>query len=272
MAKRGRPKKVTRRGSIPASEQYLTHALRQDPLLARIMASLGQSDVSPYRSPEELLTFLQSGGVEARANAARRLGERHVTFAIPALAQRLREDKQATVRAAAAAALGDFAASAPAGPLLDALSDESEQVRASAAWALGEMGERLPEEALLPLFAALYNEEEDTYVRMSAVTALGNVGERVPVEWLTGALEDRDWQVRQAATLALGRQGNRVPFEALEAHLNDESIFVCQAVEQSLNQLMQAGLLRYAEETSKQEDVPAAGEKESPGGRGQANI
>ena len=235
--KQGRRKKVMRKGTMPTGEQELARALRQDPLLARLMASLGLSDVSPHRSSEELLSSLKSNNVEARANAARRLGERHEASAIPLLVARLREDEQATVRAAAAYALGEFAASAPVEPLLGALADESEHVRAAAAWALGQMGQQLPEKALLPLFAAVYNEEEDTYVRMSAVTALGNAGRQVPIEWLLGALDDADWQVRQAAALALGRQGKRVPLEALKAHINDESIFVAQAVAQSLEQL-----------------------------------
>lgn len=242
--------------NVSKSKRTVDRAIQQEPLLGRILASLGLSDVSSQRSPSELLELLQNGTDEERANAARQLGMQGVISALPRLEQTLKEDRQALVRAAAAYALGEFVATEiPLAALLEAMGDTDKQVRAAAAWALGEAGERFAQKCMLPLFSASYNKDEDISVRVAAVHALGNLGERVPIEWLIDALNADEWQLRYAAALELGRQSSRVPPGVLEDHLNDDNDFVRNAVLSLLTQDEQKELDHSSGEQSEPEDT-----------------
>ena len=124
-----------------------------------------------------------------------------------------------------------YALSAIGGPavpaLIDALQDKNESIRASAAYALGDIG-RAAQEAVPSLTQAL--RDESTWVRRHATEALGLIGQPAQntVSALTDLLYDEHYWIRDNAARALARLGpaaeEAVP--ALMDTLNDENRYV----------------------------------------------
>ncbi len=153
-----------------------------------------------------LMQLLKDKNAEARANAARSLGDRSDKRAVPALIEAL-TDEDPLVRANAAKALGDIGdrsdkRAVPA--LIEALTDEDPLVRANAAQALGDIGDKSDKRAVPALIEALT--DEDPLVRANAAEALGDIGDKSDkraVPALIEALKDEDPLVRANAAKAL---------------------------------------------------------------------
>jgi TonB family protein len=111
-------------------------------------------------------------------------------------------DKEATVREAAAFALGQIADPAATGLLIPLLADHDAEVRASAAFALGMIGNR---KALQALSYATGDSEPE--VRSSAIFALGLMQDAEAVDEIVDALDDSSFDVRYDAVWALGQIG-----------------------------------------------------------------
>jgi hypothetical protein len=110
-------------------------------------------------------------------------------------------DDDASVRAAAARALGLHGGAAYAAPVAELMTDEDDLVRWKAAIAL----QRLHDPAAVePLIARLDEQaEQNVQVRTAAATALGQYAERRVLDALIDALDDPDLAVNAAAKQSL---------------------------------------------------------------------
>jgi hypothetical protein len=145
--------------------------------------------VDPDDPHEDRLAFVRSA---ARAPKKDGFGE---------LALLVRDDDDATIRAAAAGALGRLRGGAAGEALAAALSDPDRRVRRAAARALGAFG---GEQAIGALERALL-EERVPAVRQMAVYALSRMGGDAALQVLEAVQFDRDDTVRAIAETALSR-------------------------------------------------------------------
>jgi HEAT repeat protein len=122
---------------------------------------------------------------------------------VPALVSALERDKQASVRGAAAVALGQIGDPAAVPVLARKLS------------------ERIPGTGLLSRVTR-GRREEDEFVRRAAAAALGQIGDRAAVPALIDALskERTEDDVRREAARALGLIGDPAALPALRAALS----------------------------------------------------
>ena len=124
-----------------------------------------------------------------------------------------------------------YALSAIGGPavpaLINALQDKNESIRASAAYALGDIGDSA-QEAVPLLTQAL--QDESAWVRRHAAEALGLIGQPAQntVSALTRLLPDEHYWIRDNAARALARLGPaaEAAVPALMDTLNDENRYV----------------------------------------------
>ena len=124
-----------------------------------------------------------------------------------------------------------YAMSAIGGPavpaLINALQDKNESIRASAAYALGDIGSAA-QEAVPALTQAL--PDESTWVRRHATEALGLIGQSAQntVPALIDLLYDEHYWIRDNAARALARLGPaaEAAIPALMDTLNDENRYV----------------------------------------------
>jgi peptidyl-prolyl cis-trans isomerase B (cyclophilin B) len=135
-----------------------------------------------------------------RYAAAARLPKADVLGALEAAARRLRYDRDATVRARAAATLESFATTfyaplaAPA--LVEAVNgDRSPRVRRFAIWSVFRGYARLVPHAFLA--RALHDRDE--IVRIEAVRAIGKRGEASDLALVLPLLHDPSWRVQEQA-------------------------------------------------------------------------
>ncbi|MGD2177949.1 MAG: HEAT repeat domain-containing protein, partial [Anaerolineae bacterium] len=130
----------------------------------------------------------------------------------------------ASMRAAAARALGALADPRAAEPLIAALDDESDEVRRRAARALVEVPDS---RAVEPLMTALKDEDED--VRENAMDALGAIGDARALKPVAAALKNRNRQrektlpsvLRRSAAQVLGELGDERAVGPLMEALDD---------------------------------------------------
>jgi HEAT repeat protein len=173
--------------------QWIKQIKSTDPSLTegaiRAVASFGPDAAKEANPP--LIEALEHGDTGVRVNAALALtligvDDSHVGKAVPALARRLGEDKQAIVRLHAAHALGRLDLDArPAIPeLVRAARDQNAwEIRRAAVYALGRSGGATRENpvdmravnGLIYLFAGAYP-ERCAEVRLMAVMAVGSMG------------------------------------------------------------------------------------------------
>ena len=159
--------------------------------------------------------------------------------AVKSLLQALENDRDPSVRAEAALALGKirdqylFARIIPR--LKNALYDPVVNVRTAAAWALGEVGNS----SVLPdLYRAI--KEREPAVRKEVAMALGKIESADAIPELCEALNDLDKSVRKAAAWALGQIKHRptaIPHLTNIARNIRESIAVRQVAINSLGDL-----------------------------------
>ncbi len=171
---------------------------------ARALAELLAPEASRRRRQLEQLTAEEAGQV-AMGFALRRV---------------LAADPDATVRAAAATALGRAAracpeaghfrqleAEGPARWLVGALREVSPMVREAAVRALAQWRA----EAAAPALAERSREDEIWWVRRAAVYALGVLGGELALDAVRAAVADPFWRVRHAAVQVLAAHGRRAP-------------------------------------------------------------
>lgn len=181
---------------------------------ARAILSLGGGEAASH-----LLPLLRDRDEFVRRESAYALGLTHSSVGVPALIAALEGDKQASVRGAAAVALGEIGDPAsvaalagalerrlPASGLLNRMrrrkTEEDEFVRRSAAAALGRIGSR---EAVPVLITALANERAPDDVRREAARALSLIGDPAAVPALRAVLTARDPYLSRLAYEALRR-------------------------------------------------------------------
>jgi len=157
----------------------------------------------------------------------------HRKEVLPALIRSLANDKDEDVRLQIVAALGQLS---PKAELRDALpvladavkDDKSAAVRAASATLLGNLGENA-RPALMVLIAAL--KDAEPAVRAAAAETIGKIGEeaaKIGPSALLPLLKDPEVSVRYAATFAFGRLGPdaalMIPdlIQVLETEKNDD--------------------------------------------------
>jgi TonB family protein len=123
-------------------------------------------------------------------------------------------DKEASVREAAAFALGQISDPAATGLLIPLLADPEPAVRASTAFALGMIADRKATQAL-----SFATGDADAEVRASAIFALGLMRDEAAVDELVEALDDPSFDVRYDAVWALGQIGEPDAEEHLQGSL-----------------------------------------------------
>ncbi len=217
------------------------------------------------KSSDELLTLVKSGNWRIRANAVRALGglkDRRAIGELLQMAQRPAErwevrgntmlalglmgeqsavatliaalkEKQAAVRAAAAAALGQLANPKALEPLRLALQDSDPRVRCQAA---GSLGQLKGEGAVEALITALQH-DQDRVVREVAAAALRETQDHRAVEPLIGALKDEYANVQINAAIALGEFGGPEALKPLLDLLGNENEAVRAAAADALGNL-----------------------------------
>jgi HEAT repeat protein len=151
-----------------------------------------------------------------RREVAYALGQTRSRAAVQGLIAALETDKEASVRAAAAIALGQIGDSSAVPVLVQTFSrrrapggflnritrqrEENEFVRRSAIHALGQIGDS---SALPDLIEALTSERAEADVRREAAQALGQIGDPAAIPALRGALEAADPYLSRAASDAI---------------------------------------------------------------------
>jgi len=167
-----------------------------------------QSKKRPETTANLIDDLQHSSQARKQADAARRLGERKATEAVPHLIRALKDVDP--VRSSAARALGVIKDRRAVGPLIELLTDFSPAVRAASARALGNLKDST---AVLPLAASLTAGNEE------AGPALAQIGESA-----IGPLIDclREAASRHAATDALIAIGQpAVPALVQSIHSSD---------------------------------------------------
>jgi len=142
---------------------------------------------------------------------------------VEGLIKALGYQKDASVRQAAAGALGQMRDPRAVQPLIAALKDSDRHVPETAAEALVKIGTP----AVEPLIVAL--KDSDSNVRRLAAGALGQIGDARAVEPLIAARTDSNWELRQAAARALEQIGDARAVEPLVAALKASKGFVRHA-------------------------------------------
>jgi hypothetical protein len=145
--------------------------------------------VTPDDPREDRIAFVRAAMRAPRANG---IGE---------LALLLRDDEDATIRAAAAAGLGKLPNEEAGEALSLALADRDRTVRRAAARAFGAVGGRDAIDALERVLL----EESASEVRRMAAYALSRMGGEAALEALGAAQFDRDRTVRAIAESAISR-------------------------------------------------------------------
>ncbi|MDJ0598346.1 MAG: HEAT repeat domain-containing protein [Crocosphaera sp.] len=161
------------------------------------------------------------------------LGRQDPDTALGLLRDRLQNDPEIDVKAAAADVIGGL-------QLTQAYDDLKQLYQQTSDWllqlsiiaTLGELGEpkaiELLEEAL---------KSDNGLVRISAVSALGELGNSQGVPLLVQLVKDEDWQVRYRLVQALGRLGGEQAQQALTILAEDSMEQVAQEAKENLSSI-----------------------------------
>ena len=159
------------------------------------------------------------------------LGQEDLVASLEILRDRLYNDPEPDVQAAAADALGGL-------KLTEAFDDLLKMYHQSADWliqfsiiaTLGELGEPrgfdLLQEALT---------SDNNLVQTAAISSLGELGDNRAIPLLIPFTNNDDWQVRYRLTQALGRLGGEQANVALEKLAQDEVEQVAQEAKNNLS-------------------------------------
>jgi HEAT repeat protein len=158
------------------------------------------------------------------------LGEQDLSKTFTILRDRLLNDSEPDVQAAAADALGALR-------MTDAFEDMQRLYQNSPEWlvqfsiiaALGEMGDSRAFELLK---SALISENQ--LIRTAAVSSFGELGDSRAVPLLVPYATDEDWQIRYRVVQALNRLGGDEARKVIETLAKDEVEQVAQEAQASL--------------------------------------
>lgn len=160
----------------------------------------------------------------AAASQMSTLGGQNLPLALEILRDRLHNDPEADVQAAAADALGALKLREAFDDLQQVYQNTSEWlVQLSIVAALGEMGEP---RAFELLENALHSKTE--LIQTIAITALGEFGDRRAIDLLTPYASHPDWQIRYRVAQAFARLGGSEARQTLEVLAQDEVEQVAQ--------------------------------------------
>ncbi|MBA3243197.1 MAG: HEAT repeat domain-containing protein [Acidobacteria bacterium] len=212
---------VTRLGAMsrPEGSRVAAAALGDSSAIVRATAARAVLSLGPDEASTLLLPLLRDRDVFVRRETAYALGLTRSSLGVSSLATALETDKEASVRGAAAIALGQIGDTAAAPFLAGALSrrlpasgflnrlrrrkiEEDEFVRRAAATSLGRLKSR---DAVPVLIAVLSNERTPDDVRREAAQALGLIGDPSAIPALRAALTARDPYLSRIAFEALRR-------------------------------------------------------------------
>ena len=175
---------------------------------------------------------IKTGTWEDRRIACRRLAVLGEAGAVHPLLYAL-DDKDASVREAAYAGLGELNHPLAAGPMIEHLARETEgRVRIAAIRALG----RLRNPHTVPILADLL-EDEDHNIRLAAVQSLGAIRDVRALSNLHACLEDRNLYVRAAACQSMGQMENAGVIRPLVYMLGDVAPLVRENALEALERL-----------------------------------
>src|SRR5437764_6282259 len=155
----------------------------------------------------------------------------------------LLQDKLEFVRREVAYALGKSGSRDAIAPLTNLLATDKEMsVRAAAAVALGQIKD---ETAVIALAKAIDERapnkkaEEYEFVRRAAVESLGEIRSPAGVEVLVSALtnEGNSLDTRRAAAMALGKVGSNSAVPALQAALHSDDPYLAEAAREALRRM-----------------------------------
>ena len=158
------------------------------------------------------------------------LGQEDLTASLDILRDRLYNDPEPDVQAAAADALGGLQLTEAFEDLVDVYQKSSDWlIQFSIIATLGELGEPrsfdLLQEALV---------SENNLVQTAAISSLGELGDRRAIPILIPFADNEDWQVRHRLTQALGRLGGEEVYPTLEKLARDEVELVAQEAKNNL--------------------------------------
>ena len=155
----------------------------------------------------------------------------------------LLQDKLEFVRREVASALGESGSRDAIAPLTNLLATDKEMsVRAAAAMALG----RIKDESAVTALAKAIDErapkkkaEEYELVKRAAVESLGEIRSPAGVEVLVSALtnEGNSLDTRRAAAMALGKIGSNSAVPALQATLHSDDPYLAEAAREALRRM-----------------------------------
>ena len=159
------------------------------------------------------------------------LGTENLELTLELLRDRLFNDSEPDVQAAAADAIGGLQLTQAYDDLAKAYHQTSEWLlQFSIIATLGELGEpralELLEEAL---------NSDSNLLQTAAIGSLGELGDPRAVELLIPFVNNEDWQIRYRLVQALGRLGGEQAQTILEKLANDESEQVAQEAKNNLS-------------------------------------
>ncbi len=158
------------------------------------------------------------------------LGKEDLTTSLDILRDRLYNDSEPDVQAAAADALGGLKLTEAFEDLVDVYQKSSDWlIQFSIIATLGELGEPRSFELLKEALTS-----ENNLVQTAAISSLGELGDRRAIPILLPFADNDDWQVRHRLTQALGRLGGEEVYPTLEQLAGDEVELVAQEAKNNL--------------------------------------
>ncbi len=158
------------------------------------------------------------------------LGNQDLDVALDLLRDRLFNDSELDVKAAAADAIGGLKLRAAYENLEQVYHNTSDWLlQLSIVAALGELGEPRGLELLKEALTS-----DNGLVKASAVSALGELGNPEAIPLLIPLVTDQDWQIRYRLAQALGRLGGKQAQETLTTLTQDSVEQVAKEAKQNL--------------------------------------
>jgi HEAT repeat protein len=147
------------------------------------------------------------------------LGQQDLDAALTLLRDRLRNDPEGDVKAAAADSIGGLKLKEAYDDLRELYHQNPDWlIRVSIVATLGELGEPRGMEILEDALSS-----DQDLIRIAAVSALGELGDPRAVSLLVPLVNEDDWQLRYRLAQALGRLGGNEARVALERLTDDRS-------------------------------------------------
>ncbi|ELS01577.1 HEAT-like repeat protein [Xenococcus sp. PCC 7305] len=159
------------------------------------------------------------------------LGTENLELSLELLRDRLFNDSEPDVQAAAADAIGGLKLTEAYDDLAKAYHQTSEWlVQFSIIATLGELGEPKGFELLAEALSSEVN-----LLQTAAIGSLGELGDQRAVDLLIPFAQNEDWQIRYRVVQALGRLGGEIAQSTLRQLVDDEVAHVAQEAKNNLN-------------------------------------